>query len=87
MSEILRIADKVCGATKTQIIYKAFLSYAQMKEYVGVLTERNLLNYDEKTQVFKTTEKGLRFLQIYNQIDGLMKTLQPASPQQQQKQT
>ncbi|MGA7042308.1 MAG: winged helix-turn-helix domain-containing protein, partial [Nitrososphaeraceae archaeon] len=33
------------GATKTRIMYKAFLSYAQLKEYLTVLLENNLLEY------------------------------------------
>jgi predicted transcriptional regulator len=82
MSQILRIANEVGGgATKTQIMYKAFISHAQMKEYVSVLTEKNLLNYDVDAEIFKTTEKGLRLLQIYNQIDDMIKI-----PQQQQQQ-
>ncbi|HEY6164801.1 MAG TPA: winged helix-turn-helix domain-containing protein, partial [Nitrososphaeraceae archaeon] len=43
------------GATKTRIMYKAFLSYAQLKEYLTVLLENNLLEYQEGTQFFRTT--------------------------------
>ncbi len=56
------------GATKTKIMYKAFLSYAQLKEYLSVLVENGLLEYVEGEQVYKTTDKGNRFLKIYNQI-------------------
>ena len=45
------------GATKTKIMYKAFLSYAQLREYLSVLTENNLIEYLDGTQTFKTTEK------------------------------
>ena len=45
-------------ATKTKIMYKAFLSYAQLKEYLSVLRENNLIEYLDGTQTFKTTEKG-----------------------------
>ena len=37
------ILDAANGATKTKIMYHAFLSYAQMKEYLRVLTENNYL--------------------------------------------
>ena len=70
------------GATKTKIMYRAFLSYAQMKEYLRVLTENNLLNYNVDTQTFKTTEKGLRFLDTFNQMDSMIKT--PSLPQEQE---
>lgn len=62
------------GATKTRIMYKAFLSYAQLKVYLDVLTANALLEYDSGTQSFKTTDKGVRFLRLYEQIDELATT-------------
>ena len=61
------------GATKTKIMYKAFLSYAQLKEYLTVLLQNDLLEYEEGRQNFRTTEKGLRLLQMYNQFDEMMR--------------
>ena len=60
------------GATKTRIMYKAFLSYAQLKEYLTVLLQNEVLEYDEGRQNFRTTEKGLRLLQMYSQFDEMM---------------
>jgi predicted transcriptional regulator len=60
------------GATKTRIMYKAFLSYAQLKEYLIVLLENSLSDYEEGRQFYRTTEKGIRFLQMYNQFDEMM---------------
>lgn len=64
------------GATKTQIMYKALLSYRQMKEYANVLTEEGMLVYDSTISTFRTTEKGLRFLQIYNHRDEILEEQQ-----------
>lgn len=74
ISEILEIANG--GATKTEIFYKAFLNYRQIKEFLIILTESDLLSYDVNTQTFKTTEKGLTFLQAYSQIDQMLKEQQ-----------
>jgi predicted transcriptional regulator len=60
------------GATKTKIMYKAFLSYAQLKEYLTILMESNLLEYEEGRQIYRTTEKGMRFLQMYVQVHEMM---------------
>ena len=60
------------GATKTKIMYKAFLSYAQLKEYLTVLLQNDVLEYEDETQLFRTTEKGLRLLQMYNQFDEMI---------------
>ena len=62
------------GATKTKIMYKAFLSYAQLREYLSVLIENNLLEYLDGTQTYKTTEKGLNLLRMHNEIGELLQT-------------
>ena len=62
------------GATKTKIMYVAFLSYNQLKDYLSILIENNLLEYLEGTRTFKTTEKGLNFLKMNNQIGELLQT-------------
>jgi predicted transcriptional regulator len=74
MSKILKDANGG-GATQTKIMYSVFLSYNQLKEYLMVLTQSHLLSYDLNTRTFKTTEKGLRFLEAYNQMDDMMKAL------------
>jgi predicted transcriptional regulator len=72
VSSILDAANG--GATKTKIMYKAFLSYSQLKEYLSVLIENNLLEYLEGTKTFKATEKGLNFLKMHNEIEELLLT-------------
>jgi predicted transcriptional regulator len=60
------------GTTKTKIMYSAFLSYVQLNEYLSILIENNLLEYLDGTSKFKTTEKGLFFLKIHNEIGELL---------------
>jgi predicted transcriptional regulator len=67
---ILEAADG--GAAKTKIMYKAFLSYAQLKEYLDMLIENGLMEHNVKEQIYKITEKGSRFLQLYNQVGDLI---------------
>jgi predicted transcriptional regulator len=61
ISQILDTANGG-GATKTKILYKASLSHNELKEYLTVLTQSDLLIYDVQTHTFMTTEKGLQFL-------------------------
>lgn len=72
VSMILEAANG--GATKTKIMYKAFLSYAQLREYLSVLIENNLLEYLQGMQTYKTTEKGLNLLKMHNEIGELLQT-------------
>jgi predicted transcriptional regulator len=69
--EILKTASGG-NATRTKIMYHAFLSYFQLKEYLSMLTERGLLTYNSDTRTFKTTEKGLMLLETYNLLVDLM---------------
>jgi predicted transcriptional regulator len=53
-------------------MYRAFLSYAQLKEYLAMLEENGLMTYDKGEQTYKTTQKGLRFLDVTNSLQGMM---------------
>ena len=61
ISQILDTANGG-GATMTKILYKACLSYNELKEYLTVLTQSDLLIYEGQTHTFMNTEKGLQFL-------------------------
>ena len=53
-------------------MYFAFLSYNQLKEYLSVLIANNLIEYLDGTNKFKTTEKGLYFLKMHNEIGKIL---------------
>jgi len=59
------------GATKTKIMYKAYLSYLQVVEYLKHLQQNDLLVYEEGTQLYRPTEKGLKFLNISNDLNEM----------------
>ena len=50
-------------------MYKSYLSFAQLRDYLAMLTAQGLVNYDEVGHIFKTTSKGLQVLQLQNQIN------------------
>ena len=58
-------------ANKTKIMYKAFLSFEQLKEYLIVLQEKGLIEYEEGQKTYRTTTKGMRLLQIVNHMEEL----------------
>ena len=72
MSNILEAANG--GVTKTKIMYKAYLSYNQLREYLSILIENNLIEYLDGTNKFKTTEKGLNLLKMHNEMAELLQT-------------
>jgi predicted transcriptional regulator len=67
---ILEIA--VDGAIKTKIMYKAFLSFPQLKEYLGVLMAKGLLEYVASDREYRTTDKGKQFMKLYKEVGHMI---------------
>jgi predicted transcriptional regulator len=65
-AEILNAASD--GALKTKIMYSASLSFDQLKDYLSVLVDSGLLEYDAKKKVYETTDKGHDFLTKYGKV-------------------
>lgn len=55
----------------TKIMYEVYLSHGQTKEYVRLLIEKGLMEYMDGERTFKTTDKGMNFLRINNEVQGL----------------
>ena len=58
-------------ATQTVIMYKAYLTHAQLKEFLSSLVEKGLIEYQKEDRVYTITEKGMHFLEVYNQLNQL----------------
>ena len=58
--EILKKAAS--GKRKTELMRDVGLSYLQAKQYLDILLQKGLLEID-KQNCFKTTKKGLEFLE------------------------
>jgi predicted transcriptional regulator len=73
LAEVLDVAKR--GAIKTRIMYGASLSFAQLSEYLSFLLDANLLEIVESPNrtLYKTTNKGLLYLQSYMEIEELLK--------------
>ena len=73
VAEILEIARD--GTLKTQIMYKANLSFTQLGEYLRFMKKANLLEQlnGVSKEVYVATEKGTDFLQRHNELVELLK--------------
>ncbi|HXV45815.1 MAG TPA: winged helix-turn-helix domain-containing protein [Nitrososphaera sp.] len=67
---ILEIA--LDGSIKTKIMYKAFLSFPQLKEYLSVLEEKGLLEYITTDHEYRTTDRGKQFLKMYKDVGQMI---------------
>ena len=74
------------GMSKTQCMYRIFLPYMQVKEYLDILMRNGLLEYERAARIYKTTQKGFRFLEVYQQLEELkINTIETKSLQVQQR--
>jgi predicted transcriptional regulator len=63
------------GATKTKIMYKAFLSFAQLREYLTMLQDNGLIEYEDGRHTYRTAEKGMKLLEVYGKMHELVPPL------------
>jgi len=69
------LSEATRGVSKTRIMYRASLSFVQLNKYLSFLLDVNLLEVVEnpKRRSYKTTNKGLQYLQSYMEIGELLK--------------
>jgi predicted transcriptional regulator len=57
--------------TQTMIMYKAYLTHVQLKQLLASLMEKGLIEYHKLERIYTVTEKGMHFLEVYNQLNQL----------------
>ena len=82
MAQILDIARE--GTLKTQIMYRANLSFAQLNEYLALLQEVKLLrvNTEDGRTTYRTTLKGIKYLENFSTIKELLKKTPKNNPRE-----
>jgi predicted transcriptional regulator len=80
LAQILQIANSH-GTHKTRLMYTVYLSYERLKEYLAILVQSGLIESIENTGSYRTTEKGLKFLKLLEDMEGELMTTPPHIPQ------
>ena len=57
--------------TQTMIMYKAYLTHVQLKEFLASLMEQGIIEYNKLERIYTITEKGMHFLEVYNRFNQL----------------
>jgi predicted transcriptional regulator len=65
IADILTVASH--DAKKTQIMYKANLSYKVLQKYLTEITDASLVYYKEDRQLYSLTTKGQAYLDAYKE--------------------
>jgi len=62
------LQSAVGGATKTKLMYSAFLSHSQVEEYLEFLRAKRLISFLPDKKRYIPTDRGLQFLKMYGEI-------------------
>jgi predicted transcriptional regulator len=70
IAHILQSIMNDSALSTSKLMFKAFLTYKQIKDYLPFLLQSELIKYDDKNGSLRITNKGLQFLDIYNRLPG-----------------
>jgi predicted transcriptional regulator len=71
VKSILEAANAGEGASRTRLMYKSYLAYNQLKEYLETLQESALIDYEVGMRCYRIIEKGTRLLQLQNKLEEI----------------
>lgn len=80
IASILRLVTEKGGLGITNIMYGSYLFYQQVSRFLQLLKENDLLDYDEENGLYRITEKGLQYLELYQKMDDLFKERRTSIP-------
>ena len=72
-ADILRVA--MTGAKKSHIVYQTNLNFKLLDKYLELLTKNDLITSPSDNKTFKTTEKGLRYLDHFEGFQKYLKSV------------
>jgi predicted transcriptional regulator len=65
IADILQVVSQ--QPKKTQIMYRANLSYKVLTRYLTEVSEAALINFEDEKQCYRLTTKGREFLEVYKE--------------------
>jgi len=72
LASILDSVNNIESAGITTIMYKSFLSHYQLKKYMAIMLKNDLIRFDDERRIYKITDKGIRFLQLFTHMNELV---------------
>ena len=73
LTSILAASSEDGGVPIMKVMYLSSLSYKHAKEYLTILTDHKLIEYDKRNYSYKTNKKGLKFLDSIRKVTDMLK--------------
>lgn len=67
--------------TKSHITFRAYLSYAQLKEYISFMEQNDLIRYEQGTRVYRISEKGIKMMRLCRDLNDIVDSNKEQTPQ------
>ena len=71
VKSILEAANADEGASGPRLMYKSYLAYNQLKEYLETYRKDALIDYEVGMRCYRITQKGTRLLQLQNKLEEI----------------
>ena len=72
ISSILRLTGNRTGTRMSQIMYETYISHNQLKGYLAMMIQNELIVYIKEEKIFKITQHGMHALELYDEMDKLL---------------
>lgn len=63
----------------TRIMFSSYLSYRQVSRFLRLAIGNELLFYITQTKLYRITQKGVDFLELYTKMENLLRPEQKSS--------
>jgi predicted transcriptional regulator len=75
VAQILEVARRNSTIRQDTISSDAYLSRPQTRDYLSMMTENDLLKYDDHSKSYRATRKGDAFLKTYRQLGNFIELI------------
>jgi predicted transcriptional regulator len=79
-ASILNAAGSGRQMTLTKLVFNCYITHSKAIECSATLVEKGLLEFDRLDKVFRTTNKGFKFLELYNKMNEVFNSEKEVGP-------
>lgn len=73
MFSIMEACNQDGGERQTKMMYNAYVSHAQLKQYMKRMMEQGILEKVPLSDRYGLTGKGRRAFELFKELDGILK--------------
>ena len=72
ISNILRSVRNRPGTRITQIMFETCIPHNQLKEYLAMMIQKELIIYIKEEKTLRITDYGMHVIKLYDEMDRLL---------------